>query len=392
MKKCKHIVLYSTATLALSSLAFASTAVADNSDMKTQRVAASVVQFLSNAMYPDSSSLGAGEENLLKSSKKADQIAASSNNDLVLSSLSSAASASNAAVVTAKGIKLSQTHKSAAKTYSHDNMASFLCGSQTSKCLYTPGHRNALMQTLMGNPYASGKGGLTASDTLLTPTEADASKNQYSYNSEGSSTEMKFAGSFDKSSYFNYNKVFGDHEPDSLEPAKYYGMFVTDAYDVNQLSKQPKLATLISTAMNSGNVYKLRNNPTYQQYILLTRKLTAINSALMGNILWLAKQHTVNVPKESSPTKEAMSQAQADNYIGNHRLNDDGEWVNKIKNESPTELLREQTLMMAEANHQREESNQTLKRVLATVTIIAAENKKLYTISADIQSKVNASK
>jgi hypothetical protein len=386
MKKLTTFFLSGTATLALSSAAL--NAQAADSGQEMQQIAASIVDFLTTAMYPDSSQLAVGEENLLKSSETADKTAQSSNDDLVLSSLSSGISVAGASLVTQNGIQSDESKKNIAKQFSHEKMQRFLCGNGTTKCLYTAKHDNALIQTLTGSPYASDNGGLTAADTLITKSEADTASSVYNYGNT-SDDDNKYTGSFDKSSYFDYNRVFGPHEPTSLEPAKYYGLFATTAYDVNLLNQQPEVTSLIKQALDSGNIYSLRNNPIYQRHILLMRTLTATNSALMGNILWLAKQHTVTVKKEDSPTKEAMSQAQADKYIGNHRLNDGGDWVTKIKNESATELLREQTLMMAEANHQREENNEIMKRMLATVTILTAENKELYKLNLALQEKLD---
>lgn len=389
MKKFKHIFLGCTATLTLSSVLLAPTAQASGST-DNQQLAASIIQFLSNAMYPDSSNLGNNESNLLKPSKKINNTTKSLNKDLTLSSLSSAVATKGAPLVQQSGVQVS-SDKNIGKQYSHQKMASFLCGDGSSKCLYTPKHSNALMQTLIGSPFASKNGGLTAADTLLSKSEVDSTKSAFSY--DGNSSDNKYTGSYDKSAYFNYNTVFGAHQPNSLEPAKYYGLFATDSYDVTLMNQEPDYVAMIRKALNSGNTYALRNNKAYQQHVLLARKLTATNSALMGNVLWLAKQHTVSVPKAKSPTGKALSQAQVDHYLGNHRLNDNGQWLEKIKNESPTELLREQTLMLAEANHQRQESNEMMKRVLMTVTILAAENKELYKMNAALQAKLlNAGK
>jgi hypothetical protein len=391
MKKLKYSLLIGTTALGLGALTVSSPAMADQNAMANQQIAASVVDFLSNAMYPDSSDLATGEEKLLAQPLKADQAAKVANSNLALSSLASGVAVAGAPVVTKKGVQAGSSNSNVGKTFANDNMNSFLCGKDSSKCLYTPTHSNALVQTLMGSPYASNNGGLTAADTLLTKNEAESGKDLYDYS--GNDTDSsKYSGSLNKSSYFNYNRVFGAHEPDSLEPAKYYGLFATKAYDVNLLNQDSAYKKLVRKAVKTGNIYSLRSNPTYQQHVMLARQLTAINSALMGNILWLAKQHTVSIKKDQSPTGKAMSQAEADDYIGNHRLNDNGVWVNKVKNESPTELLREQTLMMAEANHQRQENNVTMKRMLATMTILAAENKELYQFNAALQAKLKKSK
>jgi hypothetical protein len=390
MNTFKRSLLIGSATLAVSCLSLDSSAMADSSAASNQQIAASVIDFLSSAMYPDSSTLATGEGKLFNKADKAEQTAKTSNSKLVMSSLASGVSVPGAPVITQQGVQVGNDRSNPGKEFANNNMNAFLCGDGTKTCLYTPDHSDALLQTLMGSPYASSNGGLTAADTLLTKSEAESGKSFYDY-SNSSNDDNKYSGS-NKSSYFNYNTVFGSHEPDSLEPAKYYGLFATKAYDVNQLNQDPKFKTLVQNAVASGDIYNLRNNPVYQNHVLLARQLTAINSALMGNILWLAKDHTISIQKEQSPTGKPMSPVEADDYIGNHRLNDNGIWLNKIKNESPTELLREQTLLMAEANHQREENNVTLKRILATLTILTAENKELYQFNAALQAKLSADK
>jgi hypothetical protein len=393
MKKFKRIFLSSSVSLAVSLTAFTPVAQA-NASKDSQQIAASVIQFLVNTMYPDNHLLGNEDKDIL-ATPKAEEAAKKASRFLVLSTLSNTIAVTGAPLVTHRGIEEGSKTTNPARTFSNRNMGMFLCGrnqsSSNNTCLYTPKHLSGLMQTLTGNPYASRAGGLTASDTLLTNTEASRIESNggsgFNYNNSNSGGNQGRTSSFDKSSYFNYNHIFSDMEPESLEPAKYYGLFVTGAYDANLLAEQPGIRTLIRNAVRSGKMHELRNNPIYQRFVLLTRKLTATNSALMSNILWLAQQHSTTLKKEESPTGEPMNQAEADEYIGDHRLNDHGKWVDKIKNESTVALLREQTLMMAEANHQREENEKIMKRILATVTIIAAENKELFQITEELRPK-----
>lgn len=386
MNTFKRGFLIGVSALTLSSLTVGSGAWADQNAVANQQLAASIIDFLSSAMYPDSSDLAIGEEQLLTKPEKAEKEANESNNSLVLSSLASGVAIPGAAVVTQQGVQSSNGSNNVGREFSNQKMNNFLCGDGTQKCLYTPSHQYALIQTLTGNPYASNNGGLTAADTLLSKEEANANQDLYDYSNNGTDSS-KFTKSLNKSAYFDYNWVFGHHEPENLEPAKYYGLLATRAYDVDLLNKEPTYVEMVGKAVKSNDLYNLRANPVYQNHVLRARQLTAINSALMGNILWLAKQQTISVKKDASPTGKAMSQAEADDYIGNHRLNDNGVWINKIKNESSTELLREQTLLMAEANHQRQVNNVTMQRLLATMTILAAENKELFQLTDSQQEK-----
>lgn len=386
MNTFKRGFLIGVSALTLSSLTVGSSAWADQNAVANQQLAASIIDFLSSAMYPDSSDLAIGEEQLLTKPEKAEKEANESNNSLVLSSLASGVAIPGAAVVTQQGVQSSNGSNNVGREFSNQKMNNFLCGNGTQKCLYTPSHQYALIQTLTGNPYASNNGGLTAADTLLSKEEANANQDLYDYSNNGTDSS-KFTKSLNKSAYFDYNWVFGHHEPENLEPAKYYGLLATRAYDVDLLNKEPTYVEMVGKAVKSNDLYNLRANPVYQNHVLRARQLTAINSALMGNILWLAKQQTISVKKDASPTGKAMSQAEADDYIGNHRLNDNGVWINKIKNESSTELLREQTLLMAEANHQRQVNNVTMQRLLATMTILAAENKELFQLTDSQQEK-----
>lgn len=386
----KKTVLSLSVVLALSGFFAAPVAQAS----EEESIAASVIEFLTHTLYPDSSMLASKEPVLFVPATDLDDSTVDANKYLVLSSLSSTAASIVGAInidtasLTDEGATQNSKRKNNIANFSNNQMALFLCSQSSEKCLFDPKYSHGLINTLVGNPYGSSKAALTAPDNLLTSSEGQTKVDLFvdgNPSTNSSSQSNKFQ-------YFDYEQVFGPHEPASLNPAKYYGMYVTGAYDVALLPEQLNLAEQLKNVLQSGNIIALRRNSVYQQYMLLTRKLTAINSALMSNILWLAKQHAVTVTAEKSPTGKKMSQAQVDDYIGNHRLRDNGEWLEKIKNESPTELLREQTLLMAEANHQREENNQLLKRLLATATIAAAEGKEIYQVSAALKARLGSGK
>ena len=374
-------------------------------EIAIQRMTGSLVEFLSGAIYPDSPDLGKVEQQLLNppaekeettnanypenQKKKVKPVSVEkANNQLLVSSLAGLASNPNAAILTKNGFLTNQGTDYAASLYSKRNMQSFLCDQGTQgtdpNCLFNPKHSNPLIQTLSGLSFASKNGGLFAADSLFTPKLAEnAEKKQQNFSSTaftGGNTNAQ-PGNLDRTPYFDYDYVLRGHEPDSLMPAKYYGLFLTGAYDLKQDTATIGLKKKMQEALASGkrnDMYQLQIDPSYQRYVLTTRKIAATNSALMSNVLSMAKRQTIQVKAKNSPTKKDMSYAEVDHHMANYRLDDDGEWVKRIKAESPTQLMREQTLMMAQALHQREENTQLLERILTTLTIVAAENKGHY--------------